>query len=77
MPSSLTKPRDLLPQRGPALRIEAGRRLVEEQHPRPVDERQGQVEAALHPARVPADAAVGGTGQLHPLEQLLPALLAL
>ena len=40
--------RDLLPQRGPALRVEPGRGLVEEQDPGRVDERQGQVEPALH-----------------------------
>ena len=36
----------------PALDVEAGRRLVEEEDPRRVDEREREVEAALHAARV-------------------------
>ena len=52
--------RDLLPDRLAADRVEAGRRLVEEEHPRLVDERRGEVEPPAHPARVGADAAVGG-----------------
>ena len=47
---------DLLPQRAAALRVEAGRRLVEEQDAGPVDEREREVEPALHAARVAADA---------------------
>ena len=43
----------------PAGRVEAGRRLVEEQHRRLVDQRGGQVEASLHAARVALDRAVG------------------
>ena len=52
--------RDLLPDRLAADRVEAGGRLVEEQHLRLVDERRGEVEAPAHAARVGADAAVGG-----------------
>ena len=51
----LDQPRDLLPERGPALWVKPGRRLVEEQHARPVDQGQREVEPALHPARVAAD----------------------
>ncbi len=43
---------DLLPQRGAALRVEAGGRLVEEEQARLVHEREREVEPALHPARV-------------------------
>ncbi len=39
-----------------------------------VDERGGEVEAALHAARVGADSAIGGIDELDPLEQRLGAL---
>ena len=67
----------LLPDRLAADRVEAGGRLVEEEHPRLVDQRRGEVEAALHPARVGADAAVGGRDEVDPLEQVVGAALAL
>ena len=67
------EPGDLLPQVGAAGRVEAGRRLVEEQQPRPVHERQREVEPPLHAARVAADLAVGGVGQADALEQLVAA----
>ena len=70
------EPRDLLPQRGAALRVEAGRGLVEEQDPGLVHERKREVEAALHAARVAADAAVGGFREPDPLEQRLGARAA-
>ena len=59
VPSSVERSH-LLPDRLAADRVEAGGRLVEEEHARLVDERRGEVEPALHPARVGADAAVGG-----------------
>ena len=65
--------RDLLPQRRAALDVEAGRRLVEEQDPRVVDEREREVEPPLHAARVAADAAVGGVAEPDALEQLVAA----
>ena len=65
------EPRDLLPERRAALRVEAGRRLVEEQDRGPVDEREREVEAALHPARVAADLAVGRLRQPDALEELV------
>ena len=43
----------------------------------PVDERQGQVQPALHAAGVAADLAVGGVDQAHPLEQRVAARPAL
>ena len=49
------EPADLLPHPGPAHRVQAAGRLVEEQHLGVVDQRGGQVEPALHPARVGAD----------------------
>ena len=54
MPSSALSRRTSLPHRGAADRVEPGRRLVEEQDLRVVDERRGQVEAAPHAARVGA-----------------------
>ena len=45
---------DLLPHLGTDLGVEAGRGLVEEEHLGPVHERGGDVEPALHPARVVA-----------------------
>ena len=71
------EPGDLGPERASALRVEARRRLVEEEDRRPVHEREREVEPALHAARVAADLAVGGEREPDPLEQLLrpgPAL---
>ena len=53
-----------------ALRVEAGRRLVEEDHRRMADQAGGEVEPAAHPARVGAHPAPAGRGQLELLEQL-------
>ena len=64
---------DLLPQRRAALDVEARRRLVEEQNPRVVDEREREVKPTLHPTRVAADAAIGGLVQSDALEQLVAA----
>ena len=61
---------DRLPEADPAARVEAGRRLVEEEHRRAGDERGGEVEPAAHPARVGADQALGGVGEFEVLEQL-------
>ena len=72
-PSSFGQPLDLLPERGAALRVEAGGRLVEEEDARAVDERQRQVEPALHAARVAADLAVGRLGEADALDQLVAA----
>ena len=67
------EPLDLVPERGAALHVEAGRRLVEEQDPWLVDERQREVEAPSHAARVAADLAVGRLGQADPGDQLVAA----
>ena len=50
----LREPSDLGPERRAGLRVEAGRGLVQEEDARPVDEREREVEPALHPARVRA-----------------------
>ena len=62
---------DLGPQLAARLRVEAGRRLVEEQHGRPVHEAQRDVELALHPARPRAGQPVGGLAQPEPLKELV------
>ncbi len=75
----LGQPPHLLPQRGPALDVEPGGRLVEEEDARAVDEREREVEPALHPARVAADLAIGRVVEADAVEQLVrtrPALRA-
>ena len=62
--------RDLLPHLGADLGVEPGRRLVEEQHLRVVDERHRDVQPPLHPARVAARDPVGRVRQPEALEQL-------
>ena len=62
-----------LPDDVPRLRVEAGRRLVEQQHLRLVDERARDREAALHAARQRLDLVVRALGELDELEQLVGA----
>ena len=76
-PSSFASRVDLGPERVAALRVEPGRRLVEEEDPRPVDERQREVEAPLHPAGVGLHLAVGRAREADAREQLVAPLLAL
>ena len=66
-------PAQLLPDRQPAGRVEAGGRLVEEQDLGLVDERRGEVEPALHAAGVALDHPVGGVLELDQLQQLARA----
>ena len=73
----VVQPPHLLPDRLAADRVEAGGRLVEEEDARLVDQRRGKVEAPLHPARVGADPAVGGGGEVDPLQQVIGAPAAL
>ena len=68
---------DLLPKRGPALGIEPGRRLVEEEQARVVDEREREIETPLHAARVRPHLPVGRFGEADAVEQLLTSLLSL
>jgi hypothetical protein len=51
-------------------RVQAGRRLVEEDDRRAADEARGQVEPAAHPARVGLGGPVGGLVEVEPGEQL-------
>ena len=68
------EPGDLVPRGRAALDVEPGRRLVEEEDPRPVHEREREVEPPLHPARVAADLAIGRLVEADAVEQLLRAL---
>ena len=69
----LREPADLLPERVRALRVEAGGRLVEEEEARPVDEREREVEAALHAAGVRRAPCGRRRRQADALEQLVAA----
>ena len=60
VPCCCVEAADLVPHRGPALGVEAGGGLVEEEDVGVVDQGGGQVEAALHPPRVGVDLAVDG-----------------
>src|ERR687893_22001 len=71
------EPADLGPERAAALRVEAGRRLVEEENLRPVHQREGKVEAALHPTRVAAYFPVCSLLEADALKKFLPTPLAL
>ena len=66
---------DRHPQVDAAARVEARRRLVEEQHRRARDERGREVEPAAHAAGVGLRDAVGGVGEVEALEQLAAARL--
>jgi hypothetical protein len=72
-PVVLGKAAHLLPECAPALRVEAGGRLVQEEDPGRVDERESQIEPALHPTGVAADLAVGRLREPHALEQKVTA----
>ena len=61
---------DDLPQQLPVARVEAGGRLVHEHHRRRDDQRGRQVEPAAHAAGVGLRGAVGGVGEVEPLQQL-------
>ena len=68
---------DHLPHAEPAARIEAGRRLVEEDQPGAADQRAGEVESPPHPAGVRLERAVGRIGERELLEQFVGAPLRL
>ena len=68
---------DDVPHAQPAARVETGRRLVEEQQPRPPDERAAQVEASAHATGVGLDDPVSGVHQVELLQQLVGPLARL
>ena len=64
---------DLVPHARAGLRVQPGRRLVEEEHARAVDDAEPDVEAAAHAAGVGLGRAIGGRRQLERLEHLVGA----
>jgi hypothetical protein len=60
-----------IPQVDPAPDVEAGRRLVEEEHRRPRDERGREVEAAAHASGVGADKPFRGFGEVEVPKELV------
>ncbi len=62
---------DHVPQREPALRIEAGGRLVEEQHVGVVHDRPGDHQPLRHAARQLVHVRRGAVGEPELLEQLI------
>src|SRR6516162_9531298 len=71
------EPVEPVPDDVPGLRVEPGRRLVEQEHFRVVDERAGDGQAPLHPARERLDAVVRPLRELDELEQLIRPLAEL
>ena len=65
---------EALPQQVPRLRVEAGRRLVQDDQLRLVDERAGDRQAPLHAAGQRLDLVLGALVELDELEQLVGAL---
>jgi hypothetical protein len=61
---------DGVPHRQPGPRVQAGGRLVQEQHPGPADQAGGQVEPPLHAAGEVLGGPVGGVGQAELIQQL-------
>ena len=58
-----------------AERVDADRRLVEDEHARVLDQGIGDPEPLAHPARVLAGLPIGGVGQSDPVEDLGQAVL--
>ena len=71
--AALLEPVEPVPQQVPRLRVEAGRRLVEEQQVGLVDEGAGDRQPSLHPARQRLDLVAGPLGELGEVEQLVRA----
>ena len=67
----------LVPQPVAALRVEAGGRLVEEEHARAADEAGGEVEAAAHATGEGLHQRVGGIDEVELLEELAGPLAGL
>ena len=67
---------NLVPHARPTQRIESGRRLVEEQDLRVVDERGGEVEPPLHPAGVGRDPVTDGDTDVDERDEFVDTGLA-
>ena len=73
----LLEPEQPVPDHVPRLRVEPGRRLVEQQQVGVVDQRAGDREPPLHAARERLDLVAGALGQLDEVEQLVDPRLQL
>ena len=69
-PALVAQPMELVPDSASQERVDARRRLVEEQQRRIVHERAGELEPALHAARQPARATAADVPQVDQLEDL-------
>ena len=74
-PLGARHPGDLRPHLGASLRVEAGRRLVEEEDHWAVDQADGDVELAVHAAAVGLGEPVGRLGEVEAVEQLVSAFV--
>ena len=77
MPSSSARRSTSSQSERAALRVQPGGRLVEEEDVGAVDQRQGEIEPPLHPARVAAHPPVGRLGEADALDQVVAARAAL
>jgi len=73
----LAQPQHVFPHQRARLRIEADRRLVEEQHSRDVHERPGDFQTACHPAGELRHEVVAAVAQVDELEHARDALVDL
>ena len=71
--SGVAEPMELIPDPRSKERVDPGRRLVEEEQRRVVDECTGELEAALHPARQRAGAPTADLPEVDELEDLARA----
>ena len=67
------EPFDLRPHLSPGLRVEPGRRFVEEEHLRAVNQSDRDIQAPGHPAGVGPDQPVGGVSEAEPVEEFAGA----
>ena len=75
--AALLQPEQAIPDHVPGLRVEARRRLVEEQQLGIVDERARDRQTPLHPARERLHLVAGALGELDEVEQLVDLRLQL
>ena len=71
----LGQPAHDVPHHGPAARVDAGGRLVQEDDRRVEHQRHRQVESPAHPARIGRRGLPGGLGEIELVEQVGDALL--
>ncbi len=67
----MTERRHQIPDIASAARIKAGRRFVEEKHPRWDDQRDRDVDTSAHSAGIGGHSPVGGMRHVEPLDQFI------